>query len=143
MSKEERNSNSFLIAFIMLILGAMAMYIGYPYIMDSKYAENDAKVSKINGLYVFIESEPICSDCYDVIGEMKGESVVDMANSVGIGKEKWTKVVNNIFNKSREKLTLSEQLREMTELVKEKYSNANGIIMRGKFNRCEVIKLKK
>ena len=110
-----------------------------PLIFNKNIAKLD---SKVNGLYVFIESIPACDDCYEHLGSFKGENIVDVAQNVGIGKEKAGRVLANIFLKSREHLSFSENILNLTETVKIQYPNSDAIIIHHNMNECEVIKYK-
>ncbi len=163
------NNNRYIIALLAILLGGLIMYASLPAINDEKpvstsgtaviaptrvdtvfiidsipptYKPEEAQVKKINGLYIFVESEPLNSKGYTVLGTIEGENPADMINSLGIGKEKFGKVLENIFLKTQENANFRSQLEKMTELVITQYPQAQGLIFTNRIRKCEVIVFK-
>lgn len=146
MNNSKNQSSNLLTYFFIFILGGVLMYFGYPYLQEDSattteiiYNLEDAKVNKINGLYIYIEASPKDKESYKVIGNVEGDNIIEMTNSLGIGKEKVGKVLENILNLAKDNINFHEQLSTITEKVKEHYPNAQGIIFSNKIKKCEVI----
>ena len=63
-----------------------------------------------------------------------------MVNSIGIGKEKAGKVLENLLNLGQQNINFHAQLLTITEKVKEQYPDAQGVIFSNRIKKCEVIK---
>jgi RNA polymerase subunit RPABC4/transcription elongation factor Spt4 len=143
MSNTKNQSNNFFLYFLIFVIGAALMYLGYPYLQGETapvvYDKEIAKVNRIDGIFVYVESYPQDKSAYKVIGTAEGDNIIDMVGSLGIGKEKVGAVLENIFNMGKENVNFHEQLEAMVKKVKEQYPDAEGIIFTNKIKRCEVI----
>ncbi len=145
MSNTKNQSNNTLIYLLVFVLGVVLMYFGYPYLASTEtvspapYDKEIAKVNRIDGIFVYVESYPQDKSAYKVIGTAEGDNIVDMVGSLGIGKEKVGAVLENIFNMGKDNVNFHEQLEVMVKKVKEQYPEAEGIIFTNKIKRCEVI----
>ncbi len=148
-TKKQNNSQSNLTSYILaFIVGAGIVYFGYPYLNPQQptvqnYSIGDAQVDQVNGLYVFLESKPVRSTPYKVIDSFEDENLLEVASSVGIGKEKFGKVLENILTKGSQKLNFENQIDKITQAVKDKYPDAQAVIFSVKLKRCEVITFEK
>jgi RNA polymerase subunit RPABC4/transcription elongation factor Spt4 len=142
-NKPNSQSNNFFIYLLIFVIGAALMYVGYPYLQSDAapivYDKEIAKVNRIDGIYVYVESYPQDKSAYQVIGTAEGDNIVDMVGSLGIGKEKVGTVLENILNMGKDNINFHEQLKVMVEKVKEQYPDAEGIIFTNKIKKCEVI----
>lgn len=142
-SSSKNQSGNFFIYILIFIIGGAVMYLGYPYLQGDAapvaYDKELAKVERIDGLYVYVESSPQDKSAYDVIGTTDGDNVIDMVGSLGIGKEKVGTVLENIFNMGKDNVNFYAQLEGMVKKVKEQYPQAEGVIITNKIKHCEVI----
>lgn len=145
-SNSKNSSSNILMFFLIFILGGVIMYFAYPFIQEdqeinnvSVFSKEDAKVNKINGLCVYVESYPKDKENYTVLKTFEGDNVIEMVNSLGIGKENVGKVLENILNLVKDNINFHEQLSTITEKVKEQYPEAQGVIFSNKIKKCEVI----
>ncbi|MCH8903561.1 MAG: hypothetical protein IIA45_06580 [Bacteroidetes bacterium] len=97
-----------------------------------------AKTQKIEGLYVFIKSEPTAP--YNTIGTIKSKDVFERAIEVGVGEEKAGTVLKNIIKSALEEIPFEKKLSLMASEAKDKYPNAEGIIFTSNLNNCSVIR---
>lgn len=145
MANSKSNSTNLFLPFILFLVGAAAMYFIQPLFAAPPtetivtFEKEDATVNKINGLYVYIEASPKNKDNYQVIGNVEGDNIFEMVNSIGIGEEKTGKVLENIFNLGKDNINFHEQLLKITEKVKEQFPNAEGVIFSNKIRKCEVV----
>lgn len=138
------STNVFALA-LLFILGATIMFFVYPYFITQQvnkpvnYKKEDAIVNKINDLYVYVEAAPKDKDSYNVVGSVEGDNIIEMVNSIGIGKEKAGQVLENLLNLTKQNINFHEQLLTITEKVKEQYPDAQGVIFSNRIKKCEVI----
>lgn len=147
MSKNS-SSTSFPLLVLMLLFGAGIMYFLAPEIIpqkekkiEKKLTNEYAKVTKINDLYVFIESTPANSN-YTTLDVIEGDKLNDIWSSLGIGKDKFGKVLTNIINTGKKNLVFNEMLIKMTEKVSNEFQDASGVIFLNNMRKCQVIKFK-
>lgn len=145
MATKNNSTNFFLISILMLIIGAGLMYFLAPIInseSENALTNEYAKVKKINDLYVFIESTPADPESYTTIETMEGDNLIDIVNSLGIGKEKPKNVFANIVNTLGDNLTFDKLLDKITEKAHSQYPDATGVIFSDRMKKCQVIKFK-
>lgn len=146
MAKNNKTSSNLSLVILMFLLGAGLMYGLFQLNIipsnESKFTNEYAKVRKINNLYVFVESAPVDPDSYTTIDIVEGSNLIEIWDSLGIGNDKFGKVVNNIFNTGKDNLVFYEKLLRMTEDVYKKHNDASGIIFSENMRKCQVIKFK-
>ena len=96
-----------------------------------------AKTEKVEGLFVFIKSEPTAA--YNTIGTIKSKDVFERASEVGVGKEKTGTVLKNILKSALEEIPFDKKLLLMASEAKDEYPNSQGIIFDSNLNSCSVI----
>src|ERR1041385_442939 len=97
-----KRETSIITYILLILLGGSLTFIAYSYFdtlttEGKKYTNDYAKVQKIDGLYVFIESSPAV-DTYTSIEITEGPGLIDVWNSLGVGKEGVGKVLENLLN---------------------------------------------
>ncbi len=94
---------------------------------------NEAKVKQIQGIYIFIESEPF--NPYDKLGDFK-ISVYDKLLSLS------EKSVSEVTKEIVSSFLFDKNLQMSVAEIKLNYPDANGIIFNGDMSSCAVIKFK-
>ncbi len=102
-------------------------------------SQNAANVSQINGLYVFIESQPQSN--YDFLGEVANDFGDQMKEATDKNK-KFGERLLGALSTTVENLDFGSKLEMMIEKAKKEYPTANGIIIEGKMNKIKAIFLK-
>lgn len=140
--KSKNSSSAIAMPLIMLVVGVALTYLAFDQGLinsDPAYSNDCAKVQRINNLYVFIESTPMNTN-YSTIETLKGDDLFEMINSLGIGKEKFGKVIQNLIRVGSDNLSMNELVLKMTEMVNDQYPEASGIIFMKNLKKCQVIK---
>jgi len=104
-----------------------------------KIQEFDAQVSKIQGLHVFILSEPkhdyeILGDVTNNFGEQLGEATE--------GKKKFKDIMEGVFSTAANNADFQKLLKHMSTQAREQYKDADGILFKFNLSQGTAIKFK-
>lgn len=106
----------------------------------SKITNASAKVAKMQGLYVFIESSP--SKEYETLGQVTTEDYVSQVEASNKNK-KPLKAGLDMLLTTVKNIKYSEKLAMLVSNAKEQYQGeVEGIIVNGNLMSCEAIKFK-
>lgn len=104
-----------------------------------KLQKREAGVDKVQGLYIFILSEPKLD--YEPLGEIRnniGEQLGDATD----GKKKFGDIVEGIFSTAANNADFQKLLNHMATRARETYPNADGILFKFNMSQGTVIKFK-
>lgn len=143
MATAKNNSSSgFLMLLLGLMIGGAGMFFGYPYLMGSEEAASViiepsfATVTKKNGVYVFINSQP--QKPTESLGNYKyqqGSKLLDILNTKG---ENMFDEANTVLNM----LVFDRKLDAILEEVKTQYPDVECVVFNGRLDNCDVYKFK-
>lgn len=136
---QKKESNSIILPLIAGILIGIALFFGYNSYFPEQLSNDYARVQRYNGLHIFLHSEPLNKESYEVLQAIEANNAVDVISNAGIGKEKAGKVFKNLFTGGKS-LGFKEKLHNMTEQAKQLYPDADGIIFSNDMVRGQVIK---
>ncbi|MBS1634916.1 MAG: hypothetical protein JST26_03270 [Bacteroidetes bacterium] len=116
-----------------IALGGWGMYLYYPklHIKDpTRAAITDASVKSIDGVYIFIESDPQAG--YESLGKISQDNMLETAGSLSdIAQDKDKNVVEKILdgaNELRENLSFDKRLHAYVKTAKEKDNSVQGLL---------------
>lgn len=109
---------------------------------DINYVKKEKSLSKsidkVNGLFIFIKSEPVFE--YKVLGTVKNDFFDQVSDNTD-GK-KFGNVIKGILNTATDNVDFQKLLTHMADLSKQTYMDAEGLIFNDNLSSCEVIKFK-
>ena len=102
-------------------------------IPTAKVEKSTANVDTVNGLYVYIKAQPAKGyKPYDKsVNRDAAQDIVDSGKKKGF----W-KVLGGLAEGVAKNVSFDEQVNAMTELTKEVYPNADGVIFTNSLNEC-------
>lgn len=107
---------------------------------ENKITNEYAKVEKMQGLYVFIESSP--AKDYETLGEVTTEDYVSQVEASNKNK-KALKAGLDMLLTTVKNIKFSDKLEMLISNANEQYKGqVQGIIVRDKLTKCEAIKFK-
>lgn len=107
---------------------------------ESKITNEYAKVAKLQGLYVFVESSPARE--YETLGQVTTEDYVSQVEASNKNK-KALKAGLDMLLTTVKNIKYSEKLDMLVSNAKEQYQGeVEGIIVNGGLKSCEAIKFK-
>lgn len=93
-----------------------------------------ARANRVNGLVVFLESEPITP--YRVLGSVDLAALKGMPQTEG---RRVGEVLRDLGNNVVDNLTYSTKLDKLASQARATFPQAQAILIRGKLNQCTVI----
>ena len=101
-----------------------------------KKENNLSKSNEINGVLIFIKTNPICK--YTVLGVCKN----DLLDQVGSAtkEKKFGQVIKGLFDVSNQNMDFQKLLDNMVEKAKKEHPEVEGLIFKENLSSCEIIK---
>lgn len=129
------------IGFLVGIILTVLIYPEIPFLANGKDETklNYAEVNKRGDLLIFMESKPVIQSAFKHIETLRGDNVnTVLTNMQDKNKKWWQKAIEGVNAISNPK----EKLNMLVESVKEKYPEADAIVLKDGFRECEVLKIK-
>lgn len=121
-----------------LILPLLAVILFTACDMSQPVDKQAARANKLNGLLIFVHSEPMAE--YQVISRLEHDAITETLQQ---GKDKkFGQALGDMLNKTVENMNLREQLYKMTELAKKQAPQAEGLIINDKVFEAQIIRFK-
>lgn len=96
-----------------------------------------AEVDKINGMYVFIKSEPLME--YDYLGTYESKWFLEVGKLAKLKGKKLTEILDEVTDN----LDFNDKLEKTIDEVKQKHPRADAVIFSEGMSSCKIIKFKK
>ena len=113
-----------------LLVGAIIMYFAYPEMNPSISENGDAKVQEINGVYVYILSQP--KKHYEVIDLLSEKNIIEMGQEIGntlSDKSKnFFERIGDAIGQLKQDINFRERLELYVETAKSKSADVKGLI---------------
>lgn len=98
--------------------------------------KNEATVSQINGLHVFIYSQP--QSAFRQLGIINGDYFGQMKEATDSEKKFGRKLLDALTT-TAENIDFKSKLEMMVKLAKDEYQDADGVIFESEMNQAKVI----
>lgn len=102
---------------------------------EKKASRNMAKVAPVQGLYVFIDCDPVCE--YETLGIITNKALEEIQNA---GKNKNFIVGAPDDHTAFQNASFPELKRRMIQAVKDSFPEADAVILRGQLSDYKAIK---